>query len=70
MSDVIWGNVPPKNKKGREQAFSSQTRIILKLTCLGRGWSDFDEIWHDDAELCKYNFAARSFTRNFVTDFF
>jgi len=52
MSDIIWGNVPPKNlKKGREWAFSisSQTSIILKVTYLGRGSTDFDEIWHTDA---------------------
>jgi len=40
---------PKKPKKGREQAFSSKTSIILKLTYLGRGSSDFDKIWHGDA---------------------
>ena len=29
MSDIIWGNVPPKtHKKGRNEAFSSQTSMI------------------------------------------
>ena len=39
----------PKTQKGREWAFSSQTSKILKLTYLGRGSNDFDEIWQDDA---------------------
>ena len=49
MSDIIWGNVPKKTKKGGEWAFSSQTSIILKLTYLGRGSNNFDEIWYGDA---------------------
>ena len=39
----------PKTQKGREWAFSSQTSKILKLTYLGRGSNDFNEIWHGDA---------------------
>ena len=45
-----------KNKKGREEAFSSQTSIILKLTYLGCGSSDFDEIWHTDAVSSSWPF--------------
>ena len=33
---------PPKSRVNKH----FQTRIILKLTCLGRGSSDFYEIWH------------------------
>ena len=50
MSDIIWSKCAPKKpKKGCEWAFSCQTSIILKLTYLRRGSSDFDEIWHSDA---------------------
>ena len=49
MSDIIWGKCVPKTQKGASVGILSQTGIILKLTYIGRGSNDFDEIWHGDA---------------------
>jgi len=43
------GEIPPKPQfPGREQAFSSQTGKILKVSCYRNCCIDFNQIWHND----------------------
>ena len=56
ISDIIWGKCAPKTPK---RGVNTQTSIILKLTYLGRGSSDFDEIWQSDAVWLSKKFKFR-----------
>ena len=46
---IFGGEIPPKpHFWGREQALSSQTGKLLKVSCYRNYCIDFNQIWHND----------------------